>query len=422
MRFRLGMDLLSKFRETEGRVPGVLAVLLAGDSDTATSLRESVEALCTDIGATGGLLLGPPGSGKSTIARAVALGRYLHRVKEDRAAQIVRTISFDGPARLSKRHLDWYEELSLTGLVEGLADSQLFGIRKGVATGVDERPGVFQRAMRGHVSPGSDPTQGALATGGVVLLDEIGDLPSALQPKLLLVLTGAEVFMVGGEGDPTSGYAYRGLTIGATWKDPVQAGLRPDLLSRLADHVIRIPSLVDRREDVELLARVTLDEIKRSREARFRELLEQAAAVVDGAKLRRDAEVRFEFSADDLRVLRETDWRMYGELRGLTQVIKRAVHSGLSIESALGHQLGLGRSGSRAEDLAAALLDVALEIPYEAGTPVGHVRDAEYVARERLARSLREDRTSLQRLADHLGEDPAEVRKRLYDLTRRRTD
>lgn len=416
------MDLLAQFRDTKGQVPQVLEVLLPGGSAAAADLRSQVQALCADLGATGALLLGPPGSGKSTIARAIALGRYLHRVKDDRAEEIVESITFDGPARLSKLHLDWYEELSLTGLVEGLADSQLFGIRSGVATGVEEREGVFQRAMRGHVSPKDNPTSGALVTGGVVLLDEIGDLPAALQPKLLLVLSGAQVFMVGGEGKADSGYAFKGLTIGATWKRPERAALRPDLVSRLADHVIEIPSLGERSDDLELLANFVLHEIKRSREERFRELMEHAPASIDAQQLRKDAVVDFEFGEGDIEVLCATDWRAYGELRGLTQVVNRAVTEDVSIEEALARQIRLPWEEDARVDPSTALLEVALDTPYGASTPVGHIRDAEHQIRERFAERLRSDDSALKRLADHLGVDSSEVRKRLYDLTRRRVE
>src|SRR5947209_7913210 len=71
--------------------------------------------------------------------------------------------------------------INCAALPETLLESELFGIERGVATGVDARPGKFE-----------------LAKGGTIFLDEVGDIPLALQAKLLRVLQEREVEKLGG--------------------------------------------------------------------------------------------------------------------------------------------------------------------------------------------------------------------------------
>ena len=68
-----------------------------------------------------------------------------------------------------------------------MADTQLFGVAPGAATGVKERLGVFEQAGRGRAGPGD---VGAELTGGIVFLDEIADISYSLQAKLLPILSG----------------------------------------------------------------------------------------------------------------------------------------------------------------------------------------------------------------------------------------
>src|SRR5207248_3022840 len=133
----------------------------------------------------------------------------------------------------------------------------------------------------------------AAATRGVVLLDEIGDLPPALQPKLLTVLTRAPVCPVGGEGNADHAYVFEGLTIAATWRD--LEDIRPDLLSRLSDHLIRIPPLRDRVEDLPLITEVMISDILRERRDRIARI--RKIDGVDGARLA--AEEGREFTLND---------------------------------------------------------------------------------------------------------------------------
>jgi DNA-binding NtrC family response regulator len=126
-----------------------------------------------------------------------------------------------------------------TAVPPTLVESELFGHERGAFTGATAtRKGVFEQA-----------------DGGTLLLDEIGDLETALQPKLLRALERSEIRRVG--GDRTISVDVRILA--ATRRDldrEVQVGrFRDDLFHRLAVARVELPPLRARRGDVRLLAR-----------------------------------------------------------------------------------------------------------------------------------------------------------------------
>nr|WP_324291581.1 sigma-54 dependent transcriptional regulator [Corallococcus sp. BB11-1] len=123
-------------------------------------------------------------------------------------------------------------------LPANLLESELFGHEKGAFTGaIQRRVGAFEEA-----------------DGGTIFLDEIGELPSELQPKLLRVLENREIRRLGSN----THQAVNVRVIAATHRDlraEVQAGrFRADLFFRLAVVGIPIPSLRERTEDVPLIA------------------------------------------------------------------------------------------------------------------------------------------------------------------------
>ena len=127
--------------------------------------------------------------------------------------------------------------LNCAALPETLVESELFGIEKGVATGVQQRAGQFQKA-----------------DGGTLFLDEIGDLSLTAQAKILRVLQERVVERVGG-GRPT---AVDVRVLAATNKDLeaeiAKGGFREDLYYRINVIHIRMPALREIREEIPLLA------------------------------------------------------------------------------------------------------------------------------------------------------------------------
>jgi transcriptional regulator with PAS, ATPase and Fis domain len=121
-----------------------------------------------------------------------------------------------------------------------LLEAEMFGIAKGVATGVGERPGKFQ-----------------LAEGGTLFLDEIGDMSLALQAKLLRALQGREIQPVGGA--PVRVDTRVVTATNSDLDDKIEQGqFRRDLYYRVAGFVLRVPPLRERREDIPELVQALL--------------------------------------------------------------------------------------------------------------------------------------------------------------------
>lgn len=138
----------------------------------------------------------------------------------------------------SKRKGKPFIRVNCASIPESLMESELFGYERGAFTGaVKSKPGMFE-----------------LANTGTLLLDEVGELPKALQPKLLRAIQEREIIRVGG----TSSISVDVRLIAATNQDleaMVQRGdFRRDLYYRLNLIPLHIPPLRERGDDINLLA------------------------------------------------------------------------------------------------------------------------------------------------------------------------
>lgn len=163
------------------------------------------------------LLIGESGTGKELLARR------LHAASSRR----------DGP----------FIAINCSAVPETLLESELFGIEKGVATGVNARTGLIVQA-----------------SGGTLFLDEAGDLPLLLQPKLLRALEAGEVMPLGAPAPIPVDVRLVSATHRDLFVEVEKGAFRRDLLFRLAGAVIRIPPLHQRPEDILLLARFFAEE------------------------------------------------------------------------------------------------------------------------------------------------------------------
>jgi len=186
----------------------------------------------------------------------------------DRAAPVKTTVLISGESGTGKemvaralhegspRKSGPFLALNCGAIPENLIESTLFGHEKGAFTGAD-------RHTRGYFQA---------SDGGTLLLDEIGELPLAMQSKLLRVLEDSQVTPVG----TTAPQKVDVRIVAATNRDleeEVAAGeFRQDLFFRLNIVNLRLPALRERTEDLPLLARFFLDEICRTNNFEPREI------------------------------------------------------------------------------------------------------------------------------------------------------
>jgi DNA-binding NtrC family response regulator len=184
------------------------------------------------------LLLGESGTGKELFALAVH--------------------------HLSARRDEPFVAINCAAIPETLIENELFGHERGAFTGAsDRRQGKFE-----------------LASGGTVFLDEIGELPLAVQGKLLRAIEEKVVDRIGGRAP----VAVDVRVVAATNKDlkaAVDNGeFRGDLFFRLAVFPIEVPPLRERGEDIVLLARHFASEIGRELRGREAHLSDEAIAAL----------------------------------------------------------------------------------------------------------------------------------------------
>jgi DNA-binding NtrC family response regulator len=130
-----------------------------------------------------------------------------------------------------------------SALAPNLVEGELFGYEKGAFTGaITARAGAFERA-----------------DGGTVFLDEVGELPLDLQPRLLRVLERREVKRLGGPAPKKIDIHIIAATHRTLEEQVNQGTFRADLFYRLSVVNVRVPALRARPDDVEILARHFLE-------------------------------------------------------------------------------------------------------------------------------------------------------------------
>src|ERR1700757_1804656 len=184
---------------------------IVGNSEPLRRVLQEIETVAPTDSTV--LVYGETGTGKELIARA------LHN--------------------LSSRKSNAFVKLNCAAIPTGLLESELFGHEKGAFTGaITQRVGRFELANR-----------------GTIFLDEIGEIPLELQPKLLRVLQEREFERLGS----TRTLRTDARLIAATNRDLTEMvegqRFRSDLFYRLNVFPVRVPALRERQEDIPLLVR-----------------------------------------------------------------------------------------------------------------------------------------------------------------------
>jgi len=205
--------------------------LFVGDSPAARRVLDLVSRVAPSKISV--LVTGESGTGKELVARMI-------HARSDRT---------DKP----------FVAINCAALPETLLESELFGIERGVATGVEARAGRFEAAQ-----------------GGTLFLDEIGDMPLALQSKLLRVLQEREIERVGGRRRVPIDVRVLAATHARLLERIAAGEFREDLYYRLRVVEIGLPPLRERREDIPRLVRYFLERFA-ARERREVPTLEREA-------------------------------------------------------------------------------------------------------------------------------------------------
>ncbi|MCP1675198.1 DNA-binding NtrC family response regulator [Natronocella acetinitrilica] len=229
---------------------------LVGQSRSMQSLYDQIRQLGQAVGPV--LVIGESGTGKELVARAV-------HDESHRAS---------GP----------FQAVNCAGVPAELLESEFFGHEAGAFTGaVKAHKGLFDQA-----------------NGGTLFLDELGEMPLALQAKLLRVLQDGVIRPVGGSKEHTVDVRIVAAT-NRNLEERIEAGeFREDLFYRLETFTLRVPPLRERGEDLELLAALFL--------TRF------------AMQMERDIQG---FSGDALATLK--NYAFPGNVRELQNAVERAV-------------------------------------------------------------------------------------------------
>ena len=277
---------------------------IVGRSETLRRVLEQIETVAPTDSTV--LIYGETGSGKELIARA------LHN--------------------LSSRKSGAFVKLNCAAIPTGLLESELFGHEKGAFTGaITQRIGRFELANR-----------------GTMFLDEVGEIPLELQPKLLRVLQEREFERLGS----TRTLRTDARLIAATNRDLAalvsEQKFRSDLYYRLNVFPVRVPALRERPEDIPLLVRHFVQQFSR-----------QLGKTIDA------------IPADTMSLLTRYPWP--GNIRELQNVIERAVI--LTTGPILAVRNEDLQSSGQALAAAAGSGAVAVREPVAAG-PAGNIREA----------------------------------------------
>lgn len=191
------------------QVLGASKSMLLGNSAVMRSLQEMIETVAPSEATV--LITGESGTGKELVAKAIQ----------------ANSLRRDKP----------FVTINCAALAENLLESELFGHEKGAFTGADKmREGRFVQA-----------------DNGTFFLDEIGEMPVALQVKLLRVLQNGEIQRVGSDKVKTVDVRIIAATNRNLQEEVERGHFREDLFYRLNVIALEVPALRKRKDDIPLL-------------------------------------------------------------------------------------------------------------------------------------------------------------------------
>jgi nitrogen regulation protein NR(I) len=301
------------------------------------------------------MITGESGSGKELVARAIH--------------------------QYSARHDRPFLAINCAAIPENLLESELFGHEKGSFTGASaQRIGRFEQC-----------------DGGTLFLDEIGDMPLAIQSKLLRVLQDGTFSRVGGNQTITTDVRIVAATNKNLETEVAEKKFREDLFYRLNVVRLHLPPLRNRKEDIPLLAEY---------------FLKRVAA--------RKLKPQLQLSKEAIEVLQSHPWP--GNVRELENTIQRAAVLATS-DVLLPKDLPLGHNpATKAKEMENAAgdaprsLDEAVALLFEAASGQPGLELLPWLETEFTRRAMESTKQNQVRAAKLLGITRATLRKRLEHL------
>ena len=204
---------LNRFKTQQTGPAGMI-----GQSPAMRKLYTQIEQIAAVDGSV--LILGESGTGKELVARAIH--------------------------QLSERRDKSFQAVNCAGIPADLMESEFFGHEAGAFTGAKgKRSGLLKQA-----------------DGGTLLLDEIGEMPMALQAKLLRVLQEGTLRAVGSDKEERVDVRILAATHQNLEQNVEQGSFRQDLFYRLETFSLYVPALRERGEDIERLVRHFINELQ----------------------------------------------------------------------------------------------------------------------------------------------------------------
>jgi DNA-binding NtrC family response regulator len=309
------------------------------------------------------MITGESGSGKELVARAIH--------------------------HYSQRSAKGFVAINCAAIPEQLLESELFGHEKGSFTGaIGTRVGRFEQS-----------------NGGTLFLDEIGDMPMALQGKILRVLQEGEFSRVGGNDTLKTDVRIVAATNKNLEEEVSKRSFREDLFYRLNVVRIQLPPLRQRTEDIRLLAEYFLQKVAIQKHL-----------------------PRLQLSEEAMRVLEGYAWP--GNVRELANTIQRACVLATSDlltpkDIPMGHSLPVERGAVEGVATPAAVMttEIAIEALLKAAQSTPDIQLLPWLEREFTLYAMKATKGNQVRAAKLLGITRATLRKRIerFGITRELT-
>ncbi len=281
--------------DTEGKVEGLIS--FGSDITDQENAFLQIQHLKAELEKENLMLKGealPEWMQEEIIGRSEGITYAIHKAKK--VANTHATVLLEGETgvgkelfadliqRSSLRNMKPFVKLNCGALPAELIEDELFGHEKGAFTGaLQSRKGRFE-----------------IADGGTIFLDEIGELPISLQPKLLRVLQNGEFERVGGHQTIKVDVRIIAATNRELEAEVKEGRFRDDLYYRLNVFPITIPALRYRKEDIPMLVEFFVEKESRKHSKSFKNI-----------------------NKSDMNHLSEYEWP--GNIREMRNVIERAV-------------------------------------------------------------------------------------------------